>query len=70
MTEPITADGRVHGDVEERGLVQPEQRPPGAVVDGQLRIHDAGEQLGTAHIDADRVSARHGGHYMHRWQTI
>ena len=57
-------------DVQERGLVQPEQRPSGAVVDRQLRIHDAGEQLRSTHVDADRVSDRHGGHYMHRWQTI
>ena len=50
---------RVDGDVEQRGLVQPRQRSLGTAMDGKRRVHRAGKQFRSAHVDADRAPAWH-----------
>ena len=40
-----------------------------AVVDVEIRVDDAGEQLRAAEIDPDNALRRHLGHYRPAWQT-
>ena len=52
----------VRDEPDELHLIQAEHRAVGTVMDRQISVQRAGQQLGSAEIDADDASLGHAGH--------